>query len=133
MSIDSVAPRFNAEPVVYRGRTVFRSTRVAAVGLLLATLFWGVGFTWAKRTGAAPAGFGRGEMLGLGCAAVFSLYIIAVNLLVPRDDPWRMTAGQFLVAGVGCLVTCVCLRGGAAAVASGVMFQRAVAVDAALL
>src|SRR5438067_759130 len=70
MSVDSVAPSAVAEPVVYRCGTVFRSTRVAVLGLLLATLFWGVGFTWAKRTQAAlnasahlPAGSATGPVL----------------------------------------------------------------------
>lgn len=55
-------------------------------------------------TGAAPSGFGIGEVLGTGCAIVFSFYILAVNALVPRDNVWRMTAGMFLVAGALCLV-----------------------------
>ena len=84
-------------------------------------------------TGATPAGFGIGELLGLGCAVVFSLYMIAVNLIVPRDDPWRMTAGQFLVTGFGCLLTCLLLKGGPAAVASAAIFQPRVIADGALL
>jgi drug/metabolite transporter (DMT)-like permease len=63
-------------------------------------------------TGATPAGFGVGELLGLLCAIVFSIYLIAINALVPRDDPWRMTVGQFLVAGGMTLGMCLFVEGG---------------------
>lgn len=51
-------------------------------------------------TGATPTGFGLGEALGLGCAVVFAVYLVAINVVVPRDDPWRLVCGQFLVTGV---------------------------------
>lgn len=51
-------------------------------------------------TGATPTGFGLGEVLGLGCALVFSVYLIVLNAVVPRDDPWRMVCGQFLAMGL---------------------------------
>jgi drug/metabolite transporter (DMT)-like permease len=57
-------------------------------------------------TGAAPQGFGLGEALGLACAIVFSVYLIVLNVLVPRDDPWRMVCGQFLVIGVLMVLAC---------------------------
>jgi drug/metabolite transporter (DMT)-like permease len=57
-------------------------------------------------TGATPSGFGWGEVFGVGCAVVFSVYIFATNAIVPRDDAWRMTAGMFLVAGLFTLATC---------------------------
>jgi drug/metabolite transporter (DMT)-like permease len=63
-------------------------------------------------TGATPAGFGIGEVYGLTCAIVFSVYLIAINTLVPRDDPWRMTAGQFLVAGTMTLAMCLFVERG---------------------
>jgi drug/metabolite transporter (DMT)-like permease len=50
-------------------------------------------------TGATLANLGLGELLGFGCAVVFSVYLIVINVLVPRDDPWRMACGQFGVVG----------------------------------
>jgi drug/metabolite transporter (DMT)-like permease len=60
---------------------------------------------------AAPSGFGAGEALGLACALTFGLYILAVNALARTEDPWRMTAGQFLVVGLACFITCAALEG----------------------
>jgi drug/metabolite transporter (DMT)-like permease len=75
------------------------------VGVALATV--GV---WLM-TGAAPTGFGAGELLGLGCAFTFSLYILAVNTLAKTEDPWRMTAGQFLVVALACVVSLLFVPG----------------------
>jgi drug/metabolite transporter (DMT)-like permease len=50
-------------------------------------------------TGAAPTGFGSGEILGVGCAVIFSAHMIALGEVVRRDSPWRLAAGQFLVVG----------------------------------
>lgn len=79
---------------------VFRTppTRALWVAAGLATVgVWLM--TGAAGTGLG-AGFGVGEALGLACAVVFSAYLIAINVLVPRDDPWRMVSGQFLVLAV---------------------------------
>ena len=75
------------------------------LGVILATA--GV---WLM-TGAAPTGFGVGEALGLGCAFAFSVYLLRVNAVAHAEDAWRMTAGQFLVVGVVCFVTCVAFEG----------------------
>lgn len=69
------------------GRALWIAVVVATVGIWL-------------MTGATPTGFGRGEALGLGCAVVFAVYLVAINEVVPRDDPWRLVCGQFLVMGV---------------------------------
>jgi drug/metabolite transporter (DMT)-like permease len=61
-------------------------------------------------TGATPAGFGLGEVLGLLCSFTFSLYILAVNAILPRESPWRMTGAQFLTISLICFATCACLR-----------------------
>lgn len=73
---------------------VWLAVVVATVGVWLMTS--APGTTWS---------FGMGEALGLACAFVFSVYVLVVNALVPRDDPYRMTGGQFLVAGM--LALCV--------------------------
>jgi drug/metabolite transporter (DMT)-like permease len=52
-------------------------------------------------TGAAPTGFGAGEMLGLGCAILFSAHMIALGEIGRDESPWRIAAGQFLTVGVG--------------------------------
>ncbi|MBC8108163.1 MAG: EamA family transporter [Anaerolineae bacterium] len=64
-------------------------------------------------TGAAPGGgFGLGEWLGLATAIIFSIYVLVVNDIVPRDNPFRMAGGQFLVTGLIALATVPFLRGG---------------------
>src|SRR2546423_349766 len=68
------------------------------IGIILATA--GI---WLM-TGAAPSGFGIGELLGLCCSIFFSIYLLVMNALVSRDDPWRMAGGQFLVIGVVCAI-----------------------------
>lgn len=63
-------------------------------------------------TGATPSGFGLGELLGLACSFVYSLYILAIDAIVPHENPWRMTAGQFLVVAVMCSAVCPLLPHG---------------------
>jgi drug/metabolite transporter (DMT)-like permease len=58
-------------------------------------------------TGATPDGFGAGEVLGLGCAVLFSAHMIALGEVGRRDSPWRMAAGQFLSVGLASAVTCL--------------------------
>ena len=88
-------------------------------------------------TGATRAGFGLGELLGLACAIVFSVYLIAVNALVSRDDGWRMTAGQLCVAAVITLALCLFVERGRDALAPAalahVFADRAVWLNLALL
>jgi drug/metabolite transporter (DMT)-like permease len=62
-------------------------------------------------TGASPTGFGAGELLGLGCAFTFSLYILAVNSVAKTEDAWRMSAGQFLVVAAACAATAALVPG----------------------
>ena len=58
-------------------------------------------------TGAASTGFGVGELLGLGCALVFAVHMIALGRLGQRDSAWRLTVGQFFSVGIGS--ACACL------------------------
>src|SRR5690242_6870488 len=76
------------------------------IGVLLA----GVGIWLMTGVNRASVG-GAGELLGLACSVVFSIHIIALNILIPRDDPWRLTGAQFLVCGVLALVVCACFGG----------------------
>lgn len=65
-------------------------------------------------TGAAPTGFGLGETLGLCCAVLFSVYIIALNRLSGDEEPWAMAFGQFItVSLLSCaLAAVICLSQG---------------------
>lgn len=63
-------------------------------------------------TGARPSGFGWGELLGLACAFLFSLYILSVNAATQYETPWRLTAAQFAVVGIICLIASLLLPGG---------------------
>lgn len=49
-------------------------------------------------------GFGRGELLTVGCAAGFALHIVILGHLAPRMDLVRLNAVQLGVVGVVCLV-----------------------------
>jgi drug/metabolite transporter (DMT)-like permease len=88
-------------------------------------------------TGPTPTGFGRGEVFGLGAAILFSFYILAVNALMPQDDPVRITVGQFFVAGLISLGACVFVEGGHRIMLSTEMarlvFSRDVVINLALL
>jgi drug/metabolite transporter (DMT)-like permease len=63
-------------------------------------------------TGAAPTGFGVGEVLGLACAVLFAVYILAVNAAAGAESAWRLTAGQFLVVATVCFATCLFVDNG---------------------
>jgi drug/metabolite transporter (DMT)-like permease len=69
------------------------------------------GGTWLMNS-TKPGGFGLGEVLGLACSIAFSVHIIALNALVPRDNPWRMTAAQLLTVGLLAIGFCLALPAG---------------------
>jgi drug/metabolite transporter (DMT)-like permease len=73
-------------------------------------------------TGATPTGFGTGEILGLGCAVLFSIHMIALGEVAPRDSPWRLAAGQFLVVGVASTLSCLWVAHDPAALAPQVQW-----------
>jgi drug/metabolite transporter (DMT)-like permease len=60
-------------------------------------------------TAATPSGFGIGELLGLGCALVFSWYILAVN--AAREEASRLVAGQFVITAIVCFAAAAMLPG----------------------
>jgi drug/metabolite transporter (DMT)-like permease len=63
-------------------------------------------------TGAAPTGFGSGELLGLGCALLFAIHMILLGALGRRDSAWRLAVGQFFSVGVGSAVACLYVDSG---------------------
>lgn len=86
-------------------------------------------------TGATPTGFGVGELLGLSAAVVFSGYIIAVNAIVPHENPARMALGQFAVTAIMTIVASLFVSAGPDALAQSprVLSAPAVWVNLALL
>jgi drug/metabolite transporter (DMT)-like permease len=82
------------------GLNVWIAVAVATVGVFLLTV------------GAGGGSFGWGELLGLACAFDFSIYVFVVNALVPRDDPFRMSGGQFMVCGILTMLIVPFLSGG---------------------
>ena len=68
---------------------------VAVVGLVLLTDPGG---------GGAHAGFGRGELLTLGCAVAFAGHVVILGETAHRHDPIRLAAVQVGVVGAGCAI-----------------------------
>ncbi len=52
-------------------------------------------------TSPAGSGFGLGDLLTLGCALVFGLYIVLLDVMSKRTDVARLTMSQFVVCAVG--------------------------------
>ena len=74
-------------------------------------------------TGGADTGFGRGEVLTLGCAVAFAAHLVFLGGIAPRHDPVRLTTVQLATVGAACLVPAVVqggfgLDGGALAAAA---------------
>lgn len=85
---------------------------VAVVGLVLLT-----------DPGGEGTGFGRGELLTLGCAVAFAAHVVILGETAHRHDPVRLAAIQVAVVGAGCLVPGAALGGyrfGAVAVGAAV-------------
>jgi drug/metabolite transporter (DMT)-like permease len=55
-------------------------------------------------TGGADTGFGRGEVLTLGCAVAFAAHLVFLGAVAPRHDPVRLTTVQLTTVGAACLV-----------------------------
>jgi drug/metabolite transporter (DMT)-like permease len=81
-------------------------------------------------TGAAPTGFGVGEVLGLTCAVIFSAHMIALGEVARWDSPWQMAPGQFLTVGLVSAFTCLFVDRGPASLTPAM--QWAMLIDAKL-
>jgi drug/metabolite transporter (DMT)-like permease len=55
-------------------------------------------------TGGADTGFGRGEVLTLGCAVAFAAHLVFLGEVAPHHDPVRLTTVQLATVGAACLV-----------------------------
>jgi drug/metabolite transporter (DMT)-like permease len=75
---------------------------VAVVGLVLLTDPGG---------GGAEAGFGKGELLTLGCAVAFAAHVVILGETAHRHDPVRLANVQVLVVGAGCAIPGIFLGG----------------------
>ena len=83
-------------------------------------------------TGASPAGLGVGELLALGCAVLFSLHLISVNLVMEHDEPARMAPGQFFTVALITAATSLFLQRGPDALMPAQAFHLAIAPDIGL-
>ena len=55
-------------------------------------------------TGGADSGFGRGEVLTLGCAVAFAAHLVFLGAIAPRHDAVRLTTVQLATVGGACLI-----------------------------
>jgi drug/metabolite transporter (DMT)-like permease len=84
-------------------------------------------------TGGADTGFGRGEVLTLGCALAFATHLVFLGGVAPRHDAVRLTTVQLTTVGAVCLVPALAQRsfdvdrGALAAAAFTGVFATAVA------
>jgi drug/metabolite transporter (DMT)-like permease len=75
---------------------------VAVVGLVLLTDPGG---------GGTSSGFGKGELLTLGCAIAFAGHVVIVGETAARHDPVRLAAVQVTVVGAACALPGLWLGG----------------------
>jgi len=75
---------------------------LAIVGLVLLTDPGG---------GGDAGGFGRGEVLTLGCAVAFAAHVVILGKTAHHHDPIRLAAIQVGVVGLGCAVPGLWLGG----------------------
>lgn len=75
---------------------------VAVVGLVLLT---------DPGSGGDAGGFGRGEVLTIGCAVAFAIHVIVLGETAHRHDPVRLAAVQVAFVGGACAIPGVWLGG----------------------
>jgi drug/metabolite transporter (DMT)-like permease len=72
---------------------------VSLAGIALAV----VGLVLLTGQGSGSHGFGRGEVLTLGCAVAFAVHVLVLGATAHRHDPVRFTAIQISVVAVASL------------------------------
>jgi drug/metabolite transporter (DMT)-like permease len=75
---------------------------LAVVGLVLLTDPGG---------GGASGGFGKGELLTLGCAVAFAAHVVILGETAHRHDPIRLATVQVAVVGAGCALPGIWMGG----------------------
>jgi drug/metabolite transporter (DMT)-like permease len=68
------------------------------VGIVIAV----VGLVLLTDPGGGGAGFGRGELLTLGCAVAFAAHVVILGITAHRHDPIRLATVQVAVVGGAC-------------------------------
>lgn len=81
--------------------TAVRTRRPPTPPILVGVTLAVVGL-WILSGGVA--GFGRGELLTLGCAVFFGLHIIVLGEVAHRHDPFRFTFWQIATVSIACFV-----------------------------
>jgi drug/metabolite transporter (DMT)-like permease len=106
---------------------------IIACGVALAGIFLLAGFAGAGSSGSPGATqLMGGELLVCAAAVLFSVEIILINALIPRDDVFRLTAAMFLVCGLACL-GCAAMLPGFAQLDASQLLRADAAIDIALL
>lgn len=68
------------------------------VGIVIAV----VGLVLLTGPGGGAGGFGRGEILTLGCAVAFAMHVVILGVTAHKHDPIRLAAVQVAVVGGLC-------------------------------
>jgi drug/metabolite transporter (DMT)-like permease len=82
-------------------------SREVAAGVVLAF----VGLVLLSGDDLGSLGFGKGELLTLGCALAFALHIVVLSEVAPKYDTVSLTAVQLAFVGSACLVPGALLGG----------------------
>lgn len=86
-----------------------RPHRVTLVGIVVAVV--GLVLLTDPGGGGTTTGFGRGELLTLGCAVAFAAHLVILGETAHRHDPIRLAAIQVTVVAVTCAIAGVWLGG----------------------
>ncbi len=86
-----------------------RPHRITLLGIVVAV----VGLVLLTDPGGASqsAGFGRGEVLTLGCAIAFAAHVVILGETAHRHDPIRLATVQLAVVGGACTIPGIWLGG----------------------
>jgi drug/metabolite transporter (DMT)-like permease len=82
---------------------------VTIVGIVVAVV--GLALLTDPGGGGAEAGFGKGELLTLGCAVAFAAHVVILGETAHRHDPIRLATVQVAVVGAGCVIPGIFLGG----------------------
>lgn len=75
-----------------------RPHRITVLGVVVAV----VGLALLTDPGGDSGGFGKGELLTLGCAVAFAAHVLVLGETAHRHDPLRLAAIQVALVGVLC-------------------------------